>query len=49
MHKVRGRPPFQDGLNDWGYACMRKGLGIAIAEATQRPVISAKAMSPLAR
>jgi acyl-CoA thioesterase-1 len=34
-----------DGLhmNDWGYACMAKGLGMAIAEAAQRPVISAKA------
>ena len=33
-----------DGLhmNDWGYACMAKGLGMAIAEAAQRPVVSAK-------
>jgi acyl-CoA thioesterase I len=40
-----------DGLhmNDWGYACMAKGLGIAIAEAAQRPVVSAKAMSQLVR
>jgi lysophospholipase L1-like esterase len=40
-----------DGLhmNDWGYACMAKGLGIAIAEAAQRPVLSAKAMSDLVR
>ena len=32
-----------DGLhmNDWGYACMAKGLAIAIAEAAQRPVKSA--------
>jgi lysophospholipase L1-like esterase len=32
-----------DGLhmNDWSYACMAKGLGAAIAEAAQRPVISA--------
>ncbi|MGA9000995.1 MAG: hypothetical protein WB504_00865 [Pseudolabrys sp.] len=39
-----------DGLhmNDWGYACMAKGLGMAIAEAAQRPVVSAKAMSHLA-
>ena len=38
-----------DGLhmNDWGYACMAKGLGMAIAEAAQRPVLSAKAMSQL--
>jgi len=38
-----------DGLhmNDWGYACMAKGLGMAIAEAAQRPVVSAKAMSHL--
>ena len=34
-----------DGLhmNDWSYACMAKGLGMAIAEAAQRPVISATA------
>jgi lysophospholipase L1-like esterase len=38
-----------DGLhmNDWGYACMAKGLGMAIAEAAQRPIVSAKAMSHL--
>jgi len=38
-----------DGLhmNDWSYACMAKGLGMAIAEAAQRPVFSAKAMSHL--
>ncbi len=30
-------------LNDWSYACMAKGLGLAIAEAVQRPVISATA------
>jgi len=29
-------------LNDWGYACMAKGLGMAIAEAAQRPVVSGK-------
>jgi len=35
-----------DGLhmNDWSYACMAKGLGNAIAEAAQRPVISATAV-----
>ena len=40
-----------DGLhmNDWGYACMAKGLGMAIAEAVQRPVLSAKAISDLVR
>jgi acyl-CoA thioesterase-1 len=32
-------------LNDWSYACMAKGLGLAIAEAAQRPVLSATAMS----
>jgi hypothetical protein len=34
-----------DGLhmNDWSYACMAKGLGNAIAEAAQRPVMSATA------
>ena len=38
-----------DGLhmNDWSYACMAKGLGMAIAEAVQRPVMSAKAMAHL--
>ena len=40
-----------DGLhmNDWSYACMAKGLSMAIAEAAQRPVVSAKAMSHLVR
>ena len=35
-----------DGLhmNDWSYACMAKGLGMAIAEAAQRPVQSARVM-----
>jgi lysophospholipase L1-like esterase len=34
-----------DGLhmNDWSYACMATGLGNAIAEAAQRPVVSATA------
>jgi hypothetical protein len=38
-----------DGLhmNDWSYACMAKGLGMAIAEAAQRPVMSANATSHL--
>jgi len=38
-----------DGLhmNDWSYGCFAKGLGVAIAEAAQRPVVSAKAMSHL--
>lgn len=31
-------------LNDWSYACMAKGLGQAIAEAAQRPVVSATAL-----
>jgi lysophospholipase L1-like esterase len=32
-----------DGLhmNDWSYACMAKGLGMAIADAVERPVLSA--------
>ena len=30
-------------LNDWSYACIAKGLSLAIAEAAQRPVMSAKA------
>ncbi len=44
------RLPFEtfvspDGLhmNDWSYACMAKGLGVAIAEAAKRPVMSATA------
>jgi acyl-CoA thioesterase-1 len=28
-------------LNDWSYACLAKALGMAIAEAAQRPVVSA--------
>jgi acyl-CoA thioesterase I len=34
-----------DGLhmNDWGYACLAKGLSVAIAEAAKRPLLSAKA------
>jgi len=40
-----------DGLhmNDWSYGCFAKGLGTAIAEAAQRPVVSAKAMPHLVR
>ena len=40
-----------DGLhmNDWSYGCFAKGLGMAIAEAAQRSVVSAKALSPLVR
>jgi acyl-CoA thioesterase-1 len=36
-----------DGLhmNDWSYACFAKGLGLAIAEAAERPVMSATATS----
>ncbi len=36
-----------DGLhmNDWSYACMAKGLSLAIAEAAERPVVSAAIMS----
>ena len=34
-------------LNDWSYACIAKGLGIAIAEAAQRPVMSVTVMSHL--
>jgi lysophospholipase L1-like esterase len=38
-----------DGLhmNDWSYACMARGLGNAIAEAAQRPMMSATATSHL--
>ena len=28
-------------MNDWSYACLAKALGEAIAEAAQRPVMSA--------
>jgi acyl-CoA thioesterase I len=40
-----------DGLhmNDWSYGCFAKGLGTAIAEAAQRSVVSAKALSHLIR
>ena len=36
-----------DGLhmNDWSYACMAKGLTVAIADAVERPVLSAAVMS----
>lgn len=35
-----------DGLhmNDWSYACMAKGLGMAIAEAVRRPIQSARVL-----
>ncbi len=38
-----------DGLhmNDWSYACLAKGLGNAIAEAAQRPIMSATVASHL--
>jgi hypothetical protein len=36
-------------MNDWSYGCFAKGLGMAIAETAQRPVVSAKAMSHLVR
>jgi acyl-CoA thioesterase-1 len=35
-------------LNDWGYACMAKGLAMAITEAATRPVVSATAARPVA-
>jgi len=36
-----------DGLhmNDWSYACLAKGLGNAIAEAAERPIMSAAVLS----
>jgi acyl-CoA thioesterase I len=39
-----------DGLhmNDWSYACLAKGLGLAIAEAATRPVVSARALQEIA-
>ena len=38
-----------DGLhmNDWSYACLAEGLGVAITEAATRPVVAAKAAAPL--
>lgn len=51
---VVDRLPFEaftspDGLhmNDWGYACMAKGLSMVISEAAQRPIMSATAHSPM--
>ncbi len=32
-------------MNDWSYGCLAKGLTVAIAEAVQRPVLSAAVMS----
>ncbi len=39
----------RDGLhmNDWSYGCLAKGLALAIAEAAERPQMSAAAMSQL--
>lgn len=39
-----------DGLhmNDWGYACLAKGLSVAITDAAKRPVLSAKVTRALA-
>lgn len=34
-------------LNDWSYACMARNLGLAIAEAARRPVMSATAAQPV--
>ena len=38
-----------DGLhmNDWSYACMARGLGLAIADAVRRPMMSATASHAL--
>jgi acyl-CoA thioesterase-1 len=33
-------------MNDWSYACLAKGLSRAIAEAVERPVMSAHALAP---
>jgi len=32
-------------MNDWSYGCLAKGLTMAIAEAANRPVLSAAAMA----
>jgi acyl-CoA thioesterase-1 len=38
-----------DGLhmNDWSYGCLAKAIGLAIAEAAQRPVMSVTVMLPI--
>jgi acyl-CoA thioesterase I len=52
-HEIEGLPfetfVTKDGLhlNDWGYACVAKSLGVAIAEATARP--TAKIAAPAKR
>ena len=35
-----------DGLhmNDWSYGCLAQAIGVAISEAAQRPVLSARTM-----
>jgi acyl-CoA thioesterase I len=38
--------PDQLHMNDWGYACVAKLLGAAMAEAATRPVAAARAMRP---
>lgn len=40
-----------DGLhmNDWSYGCLAKAIGVAISEAAQRPVLSARTMPLLVR
>ncbi|HWK95683.1 MAG TPA: SGNH/GDSL hydrolase family protein [Pseudolabrys sp.] len=39
-----------DGLhmNDWGYGCMAHSLGVAIADTVKRPIVAAKAVTPVA-
>jgi hypothetical protein len=38
--------PDQLHMNDWGYACIAKLLGGAIAEAATRPIADARVMRP---
>jgi acyl-CoA thioesterase I len=38
--------PDQLHMNDWGYACVAKLLGAAMAEAATRPVAAARATRP---
>jgi hypothetical protein len=38
--------PDQLHMNDWGYACIAKLLGGAIAEAATRPIAAVRVMKP---
>jgi acyl-CoA thioesterase-1 len=38
--------PDQLHMNDWGYVCIAKLLGSAMAEAATRPIAAARVMRP---